>query len=91
MPKAIEALSAIRHDGCKHRSTNRFLFNTTKGTHMTEQTDRSTPPKQTDSDPTAADRRLSDEQKQNAANEPAPPDADKGPPLPDPNAVGEDG
>ncbi|WP_250455683.1 hypothetical protein [Caballeronia sp. ATUFL_M2_KS44] len=58
---------------------------------MPEQTDRSTPPKQSDSDPTTADRRLSDEQKQNASNEPAPPTANKGQPLPDPNAVGEDG
>jgi len=58
---------------------------------MTESTDRPTPPKQTTTDPTTADRRLSDEQKQNLKDEPDPPQENKGQPLPDPNAVGEAG
>ncbi|WP_244817984.1 hypothetical protein [Caballeronia sp. Lep1P3] len=57
---------------------------------MTQETERSTPPKQNTDDSTAADRRLSDEQKQNMTHEPAAP-TNKGEPLPDPNAVGEDG
>ncbi|MDR5740421.1 MULTISPECIES: hypothetical protein [unclassified Caballeronia] len=58
---------------------------------MTQQTDRPTPPVQTTTDPNTADRRLSEEQKQNLTNEPDPPSDDKAHPLPDPNAVGEDG
>ncbi|WP_248324387.1 MULTISPECIES: hypothetical protein [unclassified Caballeronia] len=57
---------------------------------MTQETERSTPPKQTPNDATAADRRLSDEQKRNLTNEPAPPTG-AGKPLPEPNDVGEDG
>ncbi|WP_244850859.1 hypothetical protein [Caballeronia sp. SL2Y3] len=57
---------------------------------MTQESERSTPPKQTPNDPTAADRRLSDEQKQDLTNEPAPPTG-AGKPLPEPNDVGEDG
>jgi hypothetical protein len=57
---------------------------------MTQDSERSTPPRQTTDDPNTADRRLSDEQKRTMKDEPAPPTG-KGDSLPDPNAVGEDG
>jgi hypothetical protein len=58
---------------------------------MSEQNDRSTPPKQTPDDPNLADRRLSDEQRRNAHNQPAKPEAGKGAELPNPKDVGEAG
>jgi hypothetical protein len=58
---------------------------------MTDENDRDTPPKQTPNDPNVADRRLSDEQKKSQNNEPAPPQHDKGAPLPDTKEVGEAG
>ncbi|RKR38282.1 hypothetical protein B0G82_6409 [Paraburkholderia sp. BL17N1] len=58
---------------------------------MTTESPRPTPPRQTESDPTAADRRLSDEQKESLKNEPAPPTPNSGEPLPDPKEVGEAG
>ncbi|CAH2803228.1 MAG: hypothetical protein CPDRYDRY_5503 [uncultured Paraburkholderia sp.] len=48
---------------------------------------RPTPPRQTDTDPTAADRRLSEKQKDALKNEPAPPKPDCGANLPDPDQV----
>jgi hypothetical protein len=58
---------------------------------MTSESASPTPPRQSPNDPTAGDRRLSDEQKQSARNEPAPPEPGRGADLPDPNEVGEDG
>jgi hypothetical protein len=63
---------------------------------MSEQNDRSTPPKQTPEDPNVADRRLSEEQKRAMKNEPAPPKQQsegerKEGKLPDPKEVGEAG
>ncbi|WP_198155157.1 hypothetical protein [Candidatus Burkholderia verschuerenii] len=58
---------------------------------MSEQHDRTTPPKQTPEDPNLADRRLSEEQRRNAKNQPAPPEPGKGRDLPDPKDVGEAG
>jgi hypothetical protein len=58
---------------------------------MTEHNDRPTPPKQSPDDPNMADRRLSDEQKNSATNEPARPDKNKGAPLPSTKDVGEAG
>ncbi|TDY22518.1 hypothetical protein B0G81_2828 [Paraburkholderia sp. BL6665CI2N2] len=58
---------------------------------MTTESARPTPPRQTESDPTAADRRLSDEQKESLKNEPAPPTPNSGEKLPDPKEVGEAG
>ncbi|MEC5407670.1 hypothetical protein VOM14_19145 [Paraburkholderia sp. MPAMCS5] len=52
---------------------------------------RPTPPRQNPNDPTAGDRQLSDEQKQSAKNEPAPPQPGRGENLPDPKEVGEAG
>jgi len=57
---------------------------------MTQDSERSTPPRQTTDDPNTADRHLSDEQKRTMKDEPAPPTG-KGDSLPDPNGVGEDG
>jgi len=51
----------------------------------------STPPRQTDTDATAAGRRLSDEQKSRLENEPIPPDPNCRDDLPDPVDVGEAG
>jgi hypothetical protein len=67
---------------------------TTKEPVMTEQTDRTTPPKQSPEDPNMADRRLSDEQNRAMTNEPAPPKRDhenKEAKLPNPKDVGEAG
>jgi hypothetical protein len=61
---------------------------------MTDDTQsaRPTPPQQSATDPTAADRRLSPEQKRNSTSEPKPPEPAKGKPdLPDPESVGEAG
>lgn len=60
---------------------------------MTGNTDRPTPPKQTPEDPNLADRRLSDEQKRELKNEPAPPDRSKQQKsdMPKPQDVGEAG
>ncbi|MFM0322548.1 hypothetical protein [Caballeronia glebae] len=61
---------------------------------MNQQTDRSTPPKQTPADPNVADRRLSDEQERAMKNEPAPPkhiEESKESKLPNPKEVGEAG
>ncbi|HZZ12961.1 MAG TPA: hypothetical protein VFE79_19935 [Paraburkholderia sp.] len=52
---------------------------------------RPTPPRQTETDPTAADRRLSGQQKDALKNEPEPPRPDRGAALPDPKDVGEAG
>lgn len=58
---------------------------------MTSESARPTPPRQNPKDPTAGDRTLSDEQKQSAKNEPAPPAEGRGDNLLDPNEVGEAG
>lgn len=58
---------------------------------MTSESARPTPPRQNPNDPTAGDRTLSDEQKQSARNEPAPPAPGRGESLPDPKEVGEAG
>ncbi|MFM0394571.1 hypothetical protein [Paraburkholderia phytofirmans] len=58
---------------------------------MTTEPSRPTPPRQTETDPTAGDRRLSDEQKDALKNEPEPPKPNSGEKLPDPKEVGEAG
>jgi hypothetical protein len=61
---------------------------------MTDDTQpaRPTPPQQTTTDPTAADRRLTPEQKRDSKAEPKPPAPAAGKPdLPDPGSVGEAG
>jgi hypothetical protein len=58
---------------------------------MVSQSASRTPPRQDDKDPTAADRRLSDEQKNRMRTEPAPPGSNRGDDLPDPTDVGEAG
>ncbi|REE24156.1 hypothetical protein B0G71_7456 [Paraburkholderia sp. BL27I4N3] len=58
---------------------------------MTTESARPTPPRQTESDPTAADRRLSEQQKESLKNEPEPPKPNSGEKLPDPKEVGEAG
>ncbi|CAB3640327.1 hypothetical protein [Paraburkholderia rhynchosiae] len=57
----------------------------------TSESARPTPPRQSPNDPTAGDRRLSDQQKQSTKNEPAPSTPGRGENLPDPNEVGEAG
>ena len=57
---------------------------------MTESA-RPTPPRQTDTDPTSGDRRLTDKEKSRQKNEPDPPNQDRRDELPDPKEVGEAG
>ena len=59
---------------------------------MNENTDRPTPPRQTPEDPNVADRRLSERQKRDMKNEPAPPKHDRNEAeMPEPHEVGEAG
>ncbi|MFM0630821.1 hypothetical protein [Paraburkholderia xenovorans] len=58
---------------------------------MATESARPTPPRQTETDPTAADRQLSDKQKDSLKNEPEPPKPNSDEKLPDPKEVGEAG
>jgi len=58
---------------------------------MPTESARPTPPRQTETDPTAGDRRLSEQQKDSLTNEPVPPKPGRGDELPDPKDVGEAG
>ncbi|MGV7244627.1 hypothetical protein [Caballeronia sp. M23-90] len=58
---------------------------------MATESSRDTPPKQRDDDATAADRQLSDAEKDSPKGEPAPPKPGRGTDLPDPKDVGEAG
>jgi hypothetical protein len=58
---------------------------------MPTESERPTPPRQTETDPTAGDRRLTEQQKDSLTNEPAPPKPGRGEELPNPKDVGEAG
>jgi len=58
---------------------------------MAVESSRDTPPKQRDDDATAADRQLSDAQKDSTKGEPSPPKPSSDANLPDPKDVGEAG
>jgi hypothetical protein len=58
---------------------------------MPTESARPTPPRQTPTDATAGDRRLSEQQKDSLTNEPAAPKPGRGDELPDPKDVGEAG
>jgi hypothetical protein len=58
---------------------------------MAAEPSRDTPPKQRNDDATAADRRLSDAEKESSKGEPAPARPGSGVDLPDPKDVGEAG
>ncbi|MFL9963776.1 hypothetical protein PQR02_22450 [Paraburkholderia sediminicola] len=58
---------------------------------MAAESARPTPPRQTENDPNAGDRHLTQEQKQSLTNQPAPPKPNQRGDLPDPKEVGEAG